>query len=126
MNPELRTRSTVEDGIYLRTECSGTTVVDYQPGNGTRYVVAITDLTDLRSEARDTLGGHGQADSLFQVSRLNGGRGASMMIADRVSWHRVKECGLGGADVDAVVLAELIGYLTGLKVELPRWAAEEG
>lgn len=126
---EIRTKPSVEDGIMWRSECSSgyTTMVDYQPGNGTRYIVSITDFTTLSDEAKSTLGyGPPMPVPLFQVTRLNGGFGMSMVFGERdeISWREFQKCGVTTAEADAVVLAELVGHLTGLKAELPRWATE--
>lgn len=39
-------------GIKSRVTVGNITVYDYEPGNGTRYVVQVTDLTGVTSEVR--------------------------------------------------------------------------
>lgn len=98
----------------------GTMLVDYCPGNGTRYVLVVTDLTSLDEDLK-LLGRDGEKQC-HQIAWMNGGAGKAITIGGHdflhYSYVRNKfQC----SEVDAVVLAELIGYL----VDRPAMSCEE-
>jgi hypothetical protein len=126
---ELRTKPTVEDGIaFIDTDSTkgGRQVVEYQPGNGTRYVLVITKVTNrgsVDSEARDILG-TGDATDTYLVTRLRGDQGHSMLVGgiEHSIHYKAVQTKLGcGLMSDAVVVAELIGYL----LNMPHVSCEE-
>jgi hypothetical protein len=141
LNPNLRTKPTVADGIVSSESNADDSmrVVDYQPGNGTRYVVLFgfisrpdppADATNvgngvLRStalpvKALELLGRSDAHEAvkkrLVQVTLFRGGSGRSLIVGgtELVHWVYVKEK-LGVPEPDAVVLAELIGQVCWLE-----------
>ena len=114
----IRTKARVRDGIVLeRLLDTGTRVVEYQPGNGTRYVLVITRLTQPQStaELRNALGTGDERDT-YLVAKLNAGRGTAILVGgvDHFLHYRTVAEKLGVGLSDAVVLAELIGELLGM------------
>lgn len=98
-------------------KCAGnapgaSTLFDYCPGNGTRYIVMVADISGF-GVALEILGRGGKR--CFQVSLLNGGHGKTMTCGsdDFLHFSYVQDK-LGVNKVDAVVLAELIGYVCGI------------
>ena len=113
---DLRTNPSVDGGISLESRAGdGTRTVVYQPGNGTRYVLVITDLSELPGEAKAELGHGGNVPGLFMITRMVRWGGKSMLVAGPIHWKEVREAKLATGVSDAVVLAEVIGYLTGFK-----------
>jgi hypothetical protein len=117
---DIRTKATVEDGIVLDQETGYpyTRVVEYQPGNGTRYVLAITRVATPTSSAKvcGALGTGADRDT-FLVAKLNAGQGTAMLVGGVehfLHFNSVQEK-LGVGLSDAVVLAELIGELLNLR-----------
>lgn len=95
----------IADSIKSMIPCGNTTVLEYQPGNGSRYII---HLTDLRS-----MGGH----RVFAL--MTEGHGTCMTVmpgAGYLASGYVREklkVGLG----DSVVIAELIAHLTGRRAD---------
>lgn len=119
MNPELRTKPTVEAGIkFQQDQDHGSAVVEYQPGNGTRYLVVLADIRD--EEAARVLGCPCPATCFtFPLT------GKSIILGwddDILHWVYVKEK-LGCSFPDAVVLTELLAHLLNIDAELPPVAA---
>lgn len=141
VNPNLRTKATVADGITSSVASADdcVRVVEYQPGNGSRYVVLFSfinrpdppaDPTDvgngvLRSTSLPIKGlellGRGDAQNaitkrLVQATLFQGGAGRSLIVGgtEAIHWVYVKEK-LGVSEPDAVVLAELIGEVCWLE-----------
>lgn len=109
-----RTKATIEDGIVRRWELgdarSNVDLIDYQPGNGTRYVLCFTLISDTSAADYVEPG----AQRVYVVSWLH--RGGSLLVArgSFLDWERVaKEFKV--SKEDAVVLAEVIGYATGVR-----------
>jgi hypothetical protein len=115
---DVRTKKTVQEGIVYESGC-GThdyisaaypllRLVDYQPGNGTRYWLSIIDTQHCTDEANKRLGFGDKTG--YIITDLN--RGRSMFLSDvgfiAAGYVQDKlECGIS----DAYVLAELLGYL---------------
>lgn len=109
---EYRTKSTVEESILKDIRIGDTSrLVEYQPGNGTRYLMMVTDLRGSLP-ARQWLGLGSETSSGWVITRLDSP--ASMVISGQMflHWSYVADK-LRVNKADAVVLAELIGYLTG-------------
>ena len=123
---DIRTKATVREGIVLDQETGYpyTRVVEYQPGNGTRYVLVITRVATptSRAEVRDVFGTGDERDT-FLVAKLSAGAGRAMLVGGVdhfLHFDSVQEK-LGVGLSDAVVLAELIGNLLGF----PHMTCEE-
>ena len=106
---EYRNKPTVEAGIQSRTDMGGgNEVVVYEPGNGTRYVLVLTTITE--PEAASQLG---CSKGSVLVTFPNTGKS---MFLDRkagpVFSYYVQEK-LRCSDPDAEVQTELLGYLLG-------------
>lgn len=139
LNPNLRTKPSVKASIMSEaSSASGTVrVVDYQPGNGTRYVVLFSMLkrNDSDDLFRCSLPEGGLSllglpesgdDARFVQVTLFGGLGRSMIVGASpiIHWHYVYEK-LGVSELDAVVLAELIGFVCQLEcVSCEQYEAE--
>lgn len=100
----MRTKSIV-DSIKSMIPCGNATTLVYEPGNGTRYEIVLTDLRAM---------GEG-----YIVSLLTTSPGTCMRVADSggyitATYVRSK---LGVGLGDAVILAELIAHLTGRKAD---------
>lgn len=102
----------IDKAIRVTHTVGNVTMFEYQPGNGTRYFVHITDLRDM-ANAPPTIPGHGYP--IYTVGLYTEGHGTCMTIqADRgyLASSYVAEklkVGLG----DASVLAEVIAHFTG-------------
>lgn len=107
---ELRTKATVQDGFVEWGCCEGTEFVIYEPGNGTRYCLLIQYTGRFSSGSRDALGlgtGHGYIvafpNSFYRTLTYTAGSYLAPI------WlHEKTGCTLA----DAVVLCELLAYLT--------------
>lgn len=111
---EYRTKATIQEGITAQWELgdgrvSGV-VIDYQPGNGTRYVLSFQHITDPGCAQHLGVSGGGcvvgWVDHLTIVVPTY--RGAFL------DWSYVAEK-LKVNKADAVVLAEVIGYIAGVR-----------
>lgn len=110
----MRTKS-IEDSVKAQhTASAPVTVVEYQPGNGTRYHLHITDLReglDQAPPAVNAYAGHGA----WYVALYTEGHGTCMTVADTggyLSPSYVAEK-LKVSPGDARVLAEIIARYTG-------------
>jgi len=109
----MRTKS-IEASIKAEhTASAPVTVLEYQPGNGTRYLLHITDLRAL-SEAPPQVtayAGHGA----YYVALYTEGRGTCMTVADTGGYLAPSYVAakLKVSEGDAVVLAEIIARYTG-------------
>lgn len=118
---DIRTKATVEEGIVFNEADSlnygKVRIVEYQPGNGTRYVLVITRVAEPATspEKRDKLGTGGEV-ATYLVAKLNAGAGTAMLVGGVkhfLHYSSVQEKLKVGIS-DAVVLAELIGTLLGM------------
>lgn len=108
MRYDLRTKPSVPDGITFDQSVENVRLVEYQPGNGTRYQLAFTQLSAL-SGAPNLLGCQ---EACWVVSYLNQERCAILAPAGFLHFTYVaQKFGCGASD--AIVLAELIGFILG-------------
>lgn len=110
----MRTK-TIEGSIKAaHTATAPVTVLEYQPGNGTRYLIHITDLrAHLNSAppAVNAYAGHGA----WYVALYTEGHGTCMTVADTGGYLSPGYVAskLKVSEGDAVVLAEIIARYTG-------------
>lgn len=92
-------------------EAGSTSLFEYCPGNGTRYVVMVANISGF-GVALEMLGTSGRC---FQISLLNGGSGKTMTCgaSDFLHYRYLQEKLVVGL-ADSVVLAEMIGFVCGL------------
>lgn len=113
MHLDVRTK-TVEEGIQLREEVGDSTFLLYAPGNGTIYLVLIQKLADCSPNLKDRMGlrdGEG-----WLVTHMGGTPMTSMVVIDNqggLLHHEYVREKLKVSLADSVVLAELIGHVTG-------------
>jgi hypothetical protein len=109
---DVRTKATVEEGIIARQELEGRLFIAYAPGNGTQYLLLFTKLDGFGEKVTDLLG---IGSKCWMVTVLNQEPRPSAFITDNgqlLHWSYVGEK-LGFRTPDAVVVAELIGHITG-------------
>lgn len=109
---DVRTKATVEEGIVVRQELEGRLFIAYAPGNGTQYLLLFTKLDGFGDQVTDLLG---IGPKCWMVTVLNQEPRPSALITDNgqlLHWSYVGEK-LGFRTPDAVVVAELIGQITG-------------
>lgn len=111
MITELRTRPTVHEAVtrteYGPYDAMAPRVVEYQPGNGTRYVMVLTDLP----EGSERITGHPSGTVLVHVQ--NYGRCVTVEPGVELDPGKVRRS-LDCSAADAMVLAEAIGHLAGV------------
>lgn len=112
---EVRTKETIEEGIRNRETTQGTEVLVYAPGNGSSYVVTFMSLSSFSQAVKDYFG-FGLDGKGWLVTRVGYPPMPSMIVIDNpgalLHWTYVQEK-LGVGPADAIVLAELIGFVTG-------------
>lgn len=111
----MRTRSW-DESIVRRVNDGSTVVYDYQPGNATRYVVAVTRIEDRQAAL---MLGHGPVVPVWIVALLSRNQGAMTVGREYVHTGYVAEK-LRCNDADADVLAELIAHVTGNETNAAR------
>jgi hypothetical protein len=123
---DIRRKATVQEGIVFHhvDSFNKVQVIEYQPGNGTKYVLVITRITEPASpsELRDRLGTGGERDT-YLVAKVNGGYGTAVLLGGvnhYLHFNTIQEK-LGCSISDAVVLAELLGQL----LDMPHMTCEE-
>lgn len=106
---ELRTK-TIDKSVTVDGRSGPVRVVEYQPGNGTRYVLTIVQLDGLPGPARQAIG-MSEGGWTVTVGRYKGvihvGPGA--YLSSNAIRHWI-DCSV----FDGVVLAEIIGHLLGV------------
>jgi hypothetical protein len=113
---DLRTKPTVEDGLKLfEEEVTRSMVVDYQPGNGTRYCLSIVDTRGFSDDANHWMGFEKGATGWI-VTDLNARRAMVVNGDGFLAAGYIMEK-LGCYESDAYVLAELLGKLLGREYE---------
>lgn len=110
----MRTKTFGESIKAELTASAPVTVLEYQPGNGTRYLLHITDLRGVLSEAPPQVtayAGHGA----YYVALYTEGRGTCMTVAGTGGYLApgYVAAKLKVSEGDAVVLAEIIARYTG-------------
>lgn len=145
---ELRKKAKITDGILLLTRTvvtpprgmsavfenvpiseiqlpGQTQLVEYAPGNGTRYVLVVADLTSLGEDLQRI--GRTKDEPCYLVAWVNGGSGKAMTVGSGLLHHRYVREKLECSVSDAVVLAELIGWLCDVEaVSCEDFAADKG
>lgn len=84
-------------------------MLDYQPGNGTRYVCSFTDLRSAEGALK--MFGVPEGGWIFSMPLRN--VSMPVFMHGYLHWHYVSEK-LKVCKADAVVLAELIGSIVGV------------
>jgi hypothetical protein len=114
MNLDVRTKKTIEEGIQIREERGDSTFLLYAPENGTIYLVVIQKIGGCSPKMKDRMG-LGIDDGGWLVTYM-GSVSTSMVVIDDpgglLHWEYVRRKLHVGA-ADAVVLAELVGFVTG-------------
>ncbi len=106
LRDELRTKGSVSDGIQGMSNQGRVTVLEYQPGNGKKYVVVLTEITPQDSKL---ISGSDRGAFIAYVHGF--GRSIYLPQGQPVLYDDVR-IGLGCNIMDAVVIAELLGHLT--------------
>ena len=110
----LRTKS-IKASIVAQHKHGDTLMLEYQPGNGTRYLLHITSFTTLNiapDPVREYFGKGYYTVGLF----TDGGQGTCMTVQTHQGYlapSYVKEKLQLTSDSDAYVLAEVIAHFTG-------------
>lgn len=108
MRAEIFRTKSVAEGLVLNEIRSNMRLVEYQPGNGTRYKLVVTKLPPSFSERI------GYGGTAYVVNLLTDpGDQRCVVIADYEYIHHTKMEALSKSIVDRVVLAELLGHLLG-------------
>lgn len=107
MRTELRTKASVQDGVKHFESDGCSSVLDYQPGNGTRYTLLISTIPG--EGGRKVLGCEPGSRLAFVQ---NYGKAVFLPSGAPVQHEDVRKA-LGCSAVDAVVLAEVLGTLLG-------------
>ena len=118
-----RTKKTVIEGITKSHSHGDTVVLDYQPGNGTRYPVMTTKM----SKAQCLLFGYGEGCVLVTVQRFYPDRFLSLPIYSdgrTLFTNEVKTAFAFTSFNDACCITELIGNLLGLPTDADEVAAQ--
>lgn len=110
MRLELRTRPSVEAGIVTDETVGGVRLVEYQPGNGRKYVVSVSDVS--RHANKGLALARSARTALVWVKEHGRGWDCSIGGDSQVHFSLVQNR-LGCSIFDAVVLAELLGFLLG-------------
>lgn len=112
---DFRTKATVEAGITIDEKIGEVRFVEYQPGNGTRYHLMLTNVTVFPKAVRDALGvGDGGVVVSFplgnyRTSTLSSyGYLARSYVAEKIGSQNVS---------DVAVLTELLAFLLERKAE---------
>lgn len=102
----------IEKAIIVQHTVGNTTMFEYQPGNGTRYFVHITDLRAM-ADAPPVVPGHGHP--IYTVGLYTEGHGSCMTIQDDGSYLAATYVAqkLNVSMGDAIPLARLIAHATG-------------
>jgi hypothetical protein len=99
---------TVPQSLNVISDRGDIQVFDYQPGNGTRYVVSMTRIRD--AEAGDVMGAR-LGDTHMLVLHNIGTRRAVFVGGDTQYYDLNEKLGIGNAD--CLVLLSLIRYMAG-------------
>ena len=110
----MRTKPIETAIVAAHTDAAPVTIIEYQPGNGSRYSVHITDLRshlDGAPPALNAYAGHGA----WYVALYTEGRGTCMLVADNGGYLApgYVAAKLKVSEGEALVLAEIIARYTG-------------
>ncbi len=110
----MRTKSIEQATKAAHTATAPVTVLEYQPGNGTRYLIHITDLRAHLNGAPPALTAYAGRGAYY-VALYTEGRGTCMTVADTGGYLAPSYVAakLKVSEGDAVVLAEIIARYTG-------------
>lgn len=111
----LRTKPTIGAGIIYDYSAANSRIIEYQPGNGTRYRLIFISTIDFPDDVNRHLGfGNGNG---WIISYLNNDRcillSAQLGMVHHDYVGQLLQCGIS----DAYVLAELFGHLLGMNYE---------
>lgn len=115
-----------EDGVIKGFhDPNGLLVFDYQPGNGTRYVISITTLDEVSPEARDLMGLKFDTVGMLCLHNMGSHRWlevpdsrGTLMLSDVI-----RQLGLEKHVSDALVVAEFAAHVCACNLSHP--ATEE-
>ena len=88
-------------------------VIDFQPGNGTRYILSLIDVKKREPEAREAMGMY--LDTEYMIVLHNMGSKKPAYVGSRTQWYDITEK-LDIDIADALPLTYLIRHLCGQKV----------
>lgn len=120
MRLDVRTKPTVEAGIVKEIAVSANVMLyDYQPGNGTRYVIMIMSVENMGMRRALAFGNHHG----WVVTHINGSEKTSMLLPEYVQvTPDLIDTELGVRNKsDAYVIAEFIADVCGLKFGDQQW-----
>lgn len=117
----LRTKKTVEDGITHVESSQDFQLIEYQPGNATRYVLLLSNIGERLSEASLNKFGASKGSVMVQLLQ-DPSRPRSIVLGfgEYVDPYYVSER-LHVNLADAVVLGELLGQM----LSFPHMTCEE-
>lgn len=109
-----------------RGEVTGTTYIDFQPGNSTRYQLLLTEVKGRLLEGT----GYDTNVNYIQVTLLNHGKFRSCFICPRYDFFWVDIArGMDIAEADAAVITWFLANFydtNGAKGHYPDWAQQNG
>ena len=103
----------IKEAILFRDDPGPLRFFEYCPGNGTRYAMLMTQLGSLSEDARARLG-TGPGGVLVTMMNYSNRQSIVVGNGDFLHYGYVKEK-LDVSTSDAVVLAEFIGHVLGIK-----------
>jgi len=109
---DLRTKTTVEEGIVLDETSDIGRVIEYQPGNGTRYLVLIQHLDCLSSKAHERIGCSADSILITTLTDPSNQRAVVAGASGLLHWSRLER--LFPSVSDQIVVAEMVGHVMGL------------
>lgn len=118
MPESFRTKATVEEGIVLQDGHANVVIMDYQPGNGTRYELIFTRIPYTPNRAY-ILGEWATRGAVWMVYLKNIQTKRNPIFVETgnhpLDWRDVWSSmdGFGISQNDAVCLAEVIAHVTG-------------
>lgn len=107
---DLRTKS-IDDSIVLDEEGDSGRLVEYHPGNGTRYLVLFQCLDGFSKAAHDRIGCGENAVLMTTLTDPSNQRAVVVHSNSLIHWSRMER--LTPSLSDQVVLAELAGFVLG-------------
>ena len=120
---DLRRKATIEEGIVYRERLEdGREVVEYEPGDGTRYLIIVSPLTGFSDTTCGRVGIGKDQENVIVTLANNPGAVKSMVVSrgDFIAYDDVHKS-LGFTMASSVTLAEFLGWLLGGSA----WSCEE-
>ncbi len=106
----------MEDAIVFLEEGPSGIFVDFQPGNGTRYLIGLTKFSDGANDYPQTRKATGGISSGgWLMTWINCGR-CCVLQPEGFLWPNYLQEKIGGSLADAIVLSRLVAHLTFRKV----------